>query len=979
MEVGMLNNIINKNKNIWLNSPDCSVRLLIDYIRNTGGLRDTQVEAIEQYLFLKIKGENKPLWQLFSEGFFINGADLSAVNINQTARIFLEKNISARALFEFSRMKKNGGILLPDLEKLIIDKADKLDYDSIIKSIFYNVSYADYLFSLPMGAGKTYLMAAFIYLDLYFAQLEPDNKNFAHNFLVLVPSGLKSSIIPSLKTIENFDPTWILQEPAASNLKKMLRFEVLDQPKSGKKSLKGRNPNSHKVNQYLSQPDLMGLILVVNAEKVILDRLELSAQQELIEKTEDEIDKYANELRNLIGKIPNLEIMIDEVHHAATDEVKLRQVVNKWNAVGNVTTVLGFSGTPYLTSPDSVSLAENTSLRFSQITNTVYYYPLIEGIKSFLKKPKVEIAFNLQPMQIIEKGVENFYSQYKNTKYENGSIAKLAIYCGKIERLENEIYPALVKLVAKFGDSEQNILKYHKGNKEFKLSKENDLEYVSLDQPFSSKRIILLVQVGKEGWDCRSLTSVILSNKGDCPTNMVLQTSCRCLRQVDKGKEETALIWLNEHNATTLNKQLKDKQQTSIEELNRAVKEKSVDEIQRFSRMEYLEIPLVDFYQLKVEYKTIDIETNLNTEKKLSDLLNNIAKNKTNVVIKTKKNFTEDVVGGTTVITEDGTENASLDFWLAKIAKESFNTISFADLTLYKTSLEKIFSKIVYTKENKTVFNILFNRNEINSIVRLAFSARRSLETETETVPKKAQLLIAENLGVFKKNEKFYPTVEQTEKIFDMDKHSTRDAEIRDDISEETIMDLYQKQIENLKSSGLEKMIENFTYSNFKTNFEIPFAVKSKNQTFHYLPYNFWQSNFEKKTLEEILGMKEFVDSKLEVYYNGERGLTEFEIKCFAKEGKYWRNIGRYTPDFLIVKRNKKELHKILILETKGEGFASKPDFVKKKNYVETEFLKTNNEKFGYKRFDFLYLQDDEPIPDKLAKLKTKFLEFFNN
>ncbi|HXL55646.1 MAG TPA: DEAD/DEAH box helicase family protein, partial [Chitinophagaceae bacterium] len=347
----MLHSIIQIKKNKWLYSEDCSVSDLVKYIRDKGQLRNTQIEAIETYLFLKIQGQNKPLWQLFSEGFFINGADLATLNINQTARDFLAQNISARALFEFSRMKKNGSTLLPDLEKLIIDKADKLNYDSIIKEIFYKVNYADYLFSLPMGAGKTYLMAAYLYLDLYFAQLEPDNKIFAHNFLVLVPSGLKSSIVPSLKTIENFDPTWVLQEPAASNLKKILKFEVLDQPKTGKKSLKGKNPNAHKVNQYLSQPDLMGLVLVVNAEKVILDRLELSAQQELIEKTDEEKDKYANELRNLIGKIPNLEIMIDEVHHAATDEVKLRQVVNKWNAVGNVTTVLGFSGTPYLTSP----------------------------------------------------------------------------------------------------------------------------------------------------------------------------------------------------------------------------------------------------------------------------------------------------------------------------------------------------------------------------------------------------------------------------------------------------------------------------------------------------------------------------------------------------------------------------------------------------------------------------------------------------
>jgi type III restriction enzyme len=77
-------------------------------------------------LFLKIQGQNKPLWQLFLEGFFINGADLSTLNINQAARNFLSKNISAHALFEFSRMKKNGSTLLPDLEKLIIDKADKL-------------------------------------------------------------------------------------------------------------------------------------------------------------------------------------------------------------------------------------------------------------------------------------------------------------------------------------------------------------------------------------------------------------------------------------------------------------------------------------------------------------------------------------------------------------------------------------------------------------------------------------------------------------------------------------------------------------------------------------------------------------------------------------------------------------------------------------------------------------------------------------
>ena len=43
-----------------------------------------------------------------------------------------------------------------------------------------------------------------------------------------------------------------------------------------------------------------------------------------------------------------------------------------------------------------------------------------------------------------------------------------------------------------------------------------------LDRPLSRKRIILLVQIGKEGWDCKSLTGIILSQEKDCPKSMVL-------------------------------------------------------------------------------------------------------------------------------------------------------------------------------------------------------------------------------------------------------------------------------------------------------------------------------------------------------------------------------------------------------------------------------------------------------------------------
>src|SRR5205085_12313449 len=601
----MFNEVIYQKAKTWLNSPECKVKAVIEYIRQKGFLREPQIEAIEIYLFLKLAGQNKPLWQLLSEGFFSKNEDLTKLHMSQEAREVFERSTPARSLFEFVRQQNNNTALtLSANEKLLAENASTIDFAEVARKIFYGVDYADYLFSLPMGAGKTYLMASLMYLDLYFAQTEPDNKLFAHNFLVLIPSGLKSSIIPSLRTIERFDPNWIIPEPTASELKRMIKFEVLDESKTAKKSNKAKNPNVQKIARHQPFATLTGLVMIVNAEKVILDRLELGKQQELIEKDEDEKDHRANELRAFIGKIPNLQIHIDEVHHATDDEIKLRQVVSKWNNKGNVNSVLGFSGTPYLGKKEKIKLAENVAFESLQITNTVYYFPVLQAIKTFLKEPTIkETERGLTSLQIVRRGVEDFYSLYGENggtkEYSNQTNAKLAIYCGTIERLEEEVYPFLTD---ELKINPNKILKYHRGNNDHPQPKDSELEFKSLDTAVSRKEIILLVQIGKEGWDCRSLTCVILSQKKDCPSNMVLQTSCRCLRQVDKGAEETALIWLNEDNAQILQKQLKEEQQTSIAEINSLSKTKQTDKVQRYSRIDYLRLPKVDFYQLKVEY-----------------------------------------------------------------------------------------------------------------------------------------------------------------------------------------------------------------------------------------------------------------------------------------------------------------------------------------------------------------------------------------
>lgn len=716
---------------------DCPVKEIIDYIRRGGFLRDAQIEAIETYLFLKIEGRNRPLWQLFSEGFFLNGEDLSKLHISERAREVFADNSAARALFEFSRTKVAGNpskTALPEIEKHILDNLNDVNFEQIIKDIFYGVDYPDYLFSLPMGAGKTFLMAAFIYLDLYFAQNEPENKTFAHNFIILVPSGLKSSIIPSLKTIENFNPGWVLPEPAASNIKKLITFEVLDQAKSAKKSNRARNPNAQKINEHQPFADLMGLVMVTNAEKVILDRLELDAQGRLYEQTEDEKDKAANELRNLIRKIPNLQILIDEVHHAATDDIKLRKVVNNWSASGTVNSVLGFSGTPYLSSAEKIQISDDIGLKFSQITNTVYYYPLTRAIQAFLKKPTVKPITELNSIQIVRRGVEEFYDKYNETVYGNGTTAKLAIYCGNIERLEEEIYPLLIGQMKIPVD---DILKYHRGNAKYKVPKENDVEFRSLDTTLSKKRIVLLVQIGKEGWDCRSLTGVILSQKGDCPSNMVLQTSCRCLRQVDQGAFEVAGVWLNEDNAKILDKQLREEQHTSISEINKLGKAIGIETVERFSRLEYLRLPPVKFYQLKVNYNTLVIEDKVEPRQKLGKI--DPERFRRNAMIIERGLSANEVRSREFLQTERG-DRANLRRWLFDLGKSSFGAVPLRSLLELEDVLAPVFDKITYGEDGSVYFNELYSLDELAARVRLAFHQKRELQTVKRSNPEKRRI-----------------------------------------------------------------------------------------------------------------------------------------------------------------------------------------------------------------------------------------------
>lgn len=969
----MFYQLIQNKRDLWFQSPDCTVRDLVDYIYQRGMMRDAQIDAIKTYLYLKIACQGQPLWKLFAEGKF-NVTDVDAEEINVEARDTMMQNPAALALYQYSRQKdRNGTQIAPELEQFIRQHAREIDYEQVLKDIFYGVTYSDYLFSLPMGAGKTYLMAAFIYIDLYFAQNEPMNPIWAHNFLILAPSGLKSSIIPSLRSIQNFDVSWLFPEATVASLKRLVKFEVLDELKSAKNSNLVKNPNARKINQYLQDGAMMGLVAVTNAEKVILDRWEENDEKVKNAFSDDELRQLtiANELRHTIGKIPSLSIFIDEVHHASDGEIKLRQVVTQWaTANKSFCNVLGFSGTPYVEKAEKVTLGGSFDIKNTNITNVVYYYPLIEGIDNFLKRPEVKLADN-DMLTIVNNGVHEFLDKYKDTVYADGTCAKLAVYCGQIPALEEEIYPLVSEIVTEYGlNPAEVILKRHKGSsskkvgvKKYPEPEGSEAAFTMLDSSSSKVRIILLVQIGKEGWDCKSLTGVILPHEGACHKNMVLQTSCRCLRQVIRGEREKALIWMNKWNADKLNRELKQQQNITLQEFGNKP-ETELKHIERHSRMDKMQVPPIDFYQLKVEYEIQIVEEQPDTTEKFTDL--DLLK-KADASMATVQDLTGKIVDYQQLLQEEG-ECLSYHWWLEKIVEESFETLSIENILQYDLQLHSIFEAItkpmVGGDGERRMEDAKYDHQQIRASIRKVFVPKRDYTIVDEVVPETASILSVERpkpLDVLD-DSRFYPSQETMDNILAWDANPEKG-----DIPQE-VYDV----VEKMRKMGMVEEAQ--TLLKFK-NIGVD-THPERNQTYHYLPYRF-DSNLEKEYF--VQGLIPMMKAKqLEYYFNGDETLTEFKIRCYRKVGKHWEYDGLYYPDFLVLSRDAEgKIDRVCIIETKGEGYAAK--FKERKDFMEKVFVPQNNQAFRRERFHYLYLKDTDSFEKRMVNTMKMINEFFKD
>lgn len=955
----MLYKLIERKRNLWLDSNDCTVKNLIDYMSMRGLLRDAQLESIKTFLFLKLECENTPLWKLMYDGKF-NTLNIDDLPLTTSTRNFFASHKEAVALYEYAIEKKDDGTLnAPNLATLIENHPEQIDYEHIIKELLYNISYVDYLFSIPMGAGKTWLMAMFVYLNIYFALNEPDNPIFAHNFIIVAPAGLKSSILPSVtKDLKEFDPSIIFPEPLASNLKSIVKLEILGESSSAKGSNIVKNPNAQKVQSYQPFETLMGLVMITNAEK-LYDQIEKADTIPTIWQSLPEAERkawlnvhLANELREMIANVPNLCVMVDEMHHAS-EEQKLRQVIEKWVETPTFNSLLGFSGTPYFSSNKTIRISNNLRIKYNMLGNVVTYYPLANAVNNFLKFPIIKHS-DVSNLDIVRNGVREFLTKYKDKSYPGIGCAKLVIYCGLIASLETEIYPEICAICQEFNlPINDTILRYYgNDNKEgFRCAPTAQADFLALDTPYSKYKIVLLAQIGKEGWNCKSLTGVILPNPNSSARTMVLQTSCRCLRELNNAREEEALIWLSKLNHDLLDDELRKNHHTSVAELS--TKKNTTTEVKRYSRQEVVKLPSLTYVQLHIKYNTIS-----KGENNIEERLRKISPIASIQRVITQSDFSghSEIVGN--ILSNDIDIAMSYSQWINLISKESFGLIAKQDLKEYDSILHGLYLSASFDNNGDRYLSKDIQQITLRSDIRKCFTPQTEIQCEEELVPRSASLLKIEALSrpyYPPENRIIFPNSNIVDNIISADSSGIIPPDI-------------QAAIETLRSVG-NNVAADALESQYKTT-----GDPKNSRTYQYIPYSF-DSGLEKRYYDNILRGLLGTFNDIEVYFNGDEAMTNFYIECYDKSNSYWKRIGNYFPDFLILKRNSEnQIYKVILAETKGTPFEA--SFMPKRKFMD-KFLAINNASEST-QFEFLYIPESFDDATQYNETKQKIENFLN-
>ncbi|RDL45499.1 type III restriction endonuclease [Marinomonas piezotolerans] len=535
-------------------------------------LREPQFEALEVYVFLKEFLGNKPVYQLFEDWFKSQGQFAGRVSGITTIE---GQVVQGDMLWEMAEKSYHG-----IFKKMKATNGGRL--------------YPNYIFALTMGTGKTILMATCIFYDFLAGNKKGKDERFIQNALIFAPD---KTVLQSLREIESFDHSKVVPSeymPIVAEFKfhyledTGVSLNTIDGSKfnivvsnSQKIILRRDNKNKSSVDKLFSATkDVYKGLGDVGDEMAEL--LDLDSELSIV-APEEEADLVANQRFRKLERLPQLGIFVDEAHHAFGTKLakdmgiqadntanSLRKTidelaVNLKQAGTNVVGCYNYTGTPYVGK--------------EVIPEVVYAYGLRKAIdKNYLKQVRLNGFSHTRHEEFLEIAVEQFLSEIdklKTTRIKDdgvevtepfrpeGMLPKMAIFGTTIEEIETEIRPAVEAVLAKHGISSDKIL-VNVGDT--KLTSDDDIrEFNSLDTPRSEKQFILLVNKGREGWNCRSLFSVALYREPKSKV-FVLQATMRCLRAITE-LQQTGHVFLTEENMKLLDKELQANFRISTDEL----------------------------------------------------------------------------------------------------------------------------------------------------------------------------------------------------------------------------------------------------------------------------------------------------------------------------------------------------------------------------------------------------------------------------
>ena len=405
-----------------------------------------------------------------------------------------------------------------------------------------NLDYSSYILALAMGAGKTALIGAIIATEFAMA-IEYPKGTFIQNALVFAPG---KTILGALREIAAVPYDRILPPRLYKQFAATVKLIFTRDGERDISVIKGSSFN----------------VIVTNTEKIRI-------QKETIRKSDlgslfnpKQEDEARAEVANLrlqsIASLPSLGIFSDEAHHTYgqaldTGLKKVRKTVDYLHANSpNLVCVVNTTGTPYF---------ERQLLR-----DVVIWYGLSQGISdNILKTIGANIhAYNFDgdARPVVAQIVAEFFEKYRDVSLPDGSPAKLAIYFPQTADLR-ELRPIVETKLTELGLSTDLVLECHS-----KAGAADHSAFERINDPNSPKRVILLVNMGTEGWNVPSLFACALARKLKTSNNFVLQAASRCLRQVP-GNSVPASIYLSTENQRTLDKELRETYGESLDDLRR--------------------------------------------------------------------------------------------------------------------------------------------------------------------------------------------------------------------------------------------------------------------------------------------------------------------------------------------------------------------------------------------------------------------------